>query len=69
MTLPSLMRASATPSTNELSDVFVHDAMIKPRHVAIIAVERFMTFRMILIVLSYGFGTGNPISVPSHLWA
>ena len=42
LTLPSLMRASATPSTNEPSDVFVHDAMIKLRHVAINAVERFM---------------------------
>ena len=69
MTFPSFLRASVTPSTNELSDVFVHDAMMKPRHVAIIAVERFMTFQMILIVLSYGFGTGNPISVSSHLWA
>lgn len=42
LTLPSLLRASVTPSTNELSDVFVHDAIIKLRHVASIAVERFM---------------------------
>ena len=33
---------NVTPSTNELSDVFVHDAIIKLRHVASIAVERFM---------------------------
>jgi hypothetical protein len=39
---PSLFRASATPSTNLLSDVSVHDAMMKLRHVAMIAVERFI---------------------------
>jgi hypothetical protein len=39
-----LMRASATPSTNEPSDVFVHDAMIKQRHVAKNAVERFILY-------------------------
>lgn len=42
LTLPSLLRASVTPSMNELSDVFVHDAMMNDRHVAINAVERFM---------------------------
>jgi hypothetical protein len=42
LTLPSLFKASVTPSMNELSDVSVHDAMMKLRHVAIIAVERFM---------------------------
>ena len=42
MTFPSLFMASLTPSTNELSDVVVHDAMIRLRNVAKNAVERFM---------------------------
>ena len=42
LTFPSLFRASLTPSTNELSDVVVHDAMIRLRNVAKNAVERFM---------------------------
>lgn len=42
LTFPSLFMASLTPSTNELSDVVVHDAMIRLRNVAKNAVERFM---------------------------
>ena len=42
MTFPSLFMASLTPSTNELSDVVVHDAMMRLRNVAKNAVERFM---------------------------
>ena len=42
LTLPPLLRASVTPSTNGFSDVFVHDAIIKLRQVAINEVECFM---------------------------
>lgn len=41
-TLPPFPKASVTPSTNGVSDMCVHDAIMKLIHVAINAVERFI---------------------------
>jgi hypothetical protein len=46
--------ASATASTNGASDVFVHDAMIKPMHVAIKIDMRFIGWFLCFYLNSSG---------------